>query len=249
MSDNNTNPVQKLVIGGEPLKKSVLTEATKTTEVVESMDESQEVVSSSMEKMESKTEMMEMIEKDDTSEKIIINQEKSAVSKPQMSNNNLIKDEETIKMLKSLNFWAKFQIILGCVSVGFLILIGTVYAFTIILIPVTLFYWALAGLTIWLLITLYKSISKFNELAEVKTQDDFNIKTLEGLNLMKTYYKINGIFTMVSLGLLALVIVGGIILLIVFGSNPAFQKGFSEGLQSTGNPSLISTKDTEFLGN
>jgi hypothetical protein len=67
------------------------------------------------------------------------------------SNDNLIKDEETLKMLKSLSFWGKFQVIIGFISAGFLILAGLIYIIGIITIPITIVYWVAAGISIWLL--------------------------------------------------------------------------------------------------
>ncbi len=258
MSLSNSNPVQKLVIGGEPLKKSVATEAQKVTTVINPAKVSDEQSTVGNDIIEPLTEPVSF-EQDDTLDKnklvqnINLEQESKTekvvevveISKQNIPNNNLIKDEETIKMLKSLAFWSKFHIILGFISAGFLILAGVIYIFLIITIPITIIYWAIAGVSIWLLIKLYKGFGKFEQLAEVQTQDDFNTKTLQGLDYMKSYYKITGILQIASFVFLILMFVVGIVLLIAFGNNPAFQ----DALKNANSQSAISPKNTDFLGN
>lgn len=236
MSLNNSKPVQKLVIGGEPLKKSVLTETQKVTTVITPTRIDEEKIEINNEVIEPLIDTINFSHEESIFEKVTerkIEDEETIVEKklepkdveivePIIPNNNLIKDEETLKMLKSLNFWSKFHIILGFISSGFLILAGLIYVFLIVTIPLSIIYWIIAGITIWLLTFLYKAFGKFNELTEVKTQDEFNVKTLEGLNYMKSYYKITGIFNIVSFVALILLFVLAIVLLFTFGNNPEF---------------------------
>ena len=88
---------------------------------------------------------------------------------------------------------------------------------------------------------MYKGFGKFEQLTDVKTQDDFNVKTLEGLNYLNSYYKITGIFQIISFALGMLLIVVGIVLLIAFGNNPSFQESLKEATdaQKSMNPSML----------
>ena len=254
MSLSNSNPVQKLVIGGEPLKKSVATENQKSTTVInpakiseENIKVTSEALESTINTTESKHEEQVFVEEKIAQVTIEDNNvqsmdvKKTETPKQTIPNNNLIKDEETLKMLKSLAFWSKFHIILGFISAGLLIFAGIIYIFLIITIPITILYWIIAGITIWLLVKLYKGFSKFEQLTDVKTQDDFNVKTLEGLNYLNSYYKITGIFQIISFALGMLLIVVGIVLLIAFGNNPSFQESLKEATdaQKSMNPSML----------
>lgn len=220
MSLENNKPVQKIIIGGERLQKSILVDkeiennSTIISATPNSEDDSFENV---------KIPSSHIIETDEETKKIeIIAQSIENDYQPQETN-NLIKDEETLKMLKSLNFWSKFHIILGFISAGMLFLTGLAYIFLIVTIPISIIYWIIAGISVWLLTYLYRSFNKFNELKTVKTQEDFNNNVLQGLDLMKKYYKITGIFSIISLVFAFVLICGAIFFLVMYSSTPEFQ--------------------------
>jgi hypothetical protein len=220
MSLENNKPVQKIIIGGDRLQKSILVDKEIETDppIISATPNSE---SDSFENV--KIPSSHIIEtEEETKKSETISQSIENDYRPQETN-NLIKDEETLKMLKSLNFWSKFHIILGFISAGMLFLSGLAYLFLIVTIPLSIIYWIIAGVSVWLLTYLYRSFSKFNELRTVKTQEDFNNNVLQGLNLMKSYYKITGIFSIISLILASILIILGIVFLVLYSSNPEFQ--------------------------
>jgi hypothetical protein len=220
MSLENNRPVQKIIIGGEKFQKSFLVE--KETGISPTIiSNTDNLDDTSFEKIKIPSSHIFEIEQESKKIEPIVHGIENDF--PQPKSNNLIRDEETLKMLQSLNFWSKFHIILGFISAGMLFLVGFVYIFLIVTIPLTIIYWIMAGISVWLLMYLYRSFNKFNELKTVKTQDDFNNNVLQGLDLMKSYYKITGIFSIISIVSATVLVIGGIIFLAMYSSSPEFQ--------------------------
>jgi hypothetical protein len=220
MSQENNNPVSKTIIGGGKTQEEVsiqkeIEDTSTTSHIIKDSDENP------FEKTKiPNSYIVEAYEEPKKTEETI---QKNENNNPAKDGDSLIKDEETLKMLRGLNFWSKFHVILGFISAGMLFLVGFAYIFLIVTIPITIIYWIMGGISVWLLTYLYRSFSKFNELTSVKTQEEFNNNVLQGLDLMKMYYKITGIFNIASLVLLVVAIIGGIFFLILFGSSPQFQ--------------------------
>jgi hypothetical protein len=220
MSQENNNPVTKTLIGGGKNQEEVSFEKDVEDNSVKSSTDS-DLDKNLFEK--TKIPNSYIVESDEEPKKTEATIQKTENNNQAKDEDNLIKDEETLKMLRGLNFWSKFHVILGFISAGMLFLVGFAYIFLIVTIPITIIYWIMGGISVWLLTYLYRSFSKFNELTTVKTQEEFNNSVLQGLDSMKMYYKITGIFNIASLVLLVVAIIGGIFFLILFGSSPQFQ--------------------------
>jgi Family of unknown function (DUF5362) len=147
----------------------------------------------------------------------------SAITTNPVNSNNLIKDEPTLDMLKGLSFWTKFYAVIMFIGAGFYVLGGLLFAITIIGIVVSVFYWAIAGLMIWLGTKIWSASESTKMVASATTQDEFNSSSLSVMSNFKTYYKTTGILFIVSL-VLGLLLVIGLIALLATGviSNKEF---------------------------
>lgn len=98
------------------------------------------------------------------------------------------------KRLKSYQGWLKFVAILGYISSGFLILAGLVLVFTIV---IPFIYWAIAGFTIWYSMKIWKAAQNLEDISE----ENYIEQSYQALDSLGVYFKIQGILTIVSIGL------------------------------------------------
>jgi cell division protein FtsX len=218
----NDKPIQRTIIGEEKPQESIVIEKEfkikNDSDIINIVDN---LETNSFENTKIPYSHIVEVTEENSKTEVIAKKLENVV--PPNNYDTLIKDEETLKMLHSLNFWSKFHIIIGFISAGMLFLTGLAYIFLIITIPLSIIYWIIAGISVWLLTYLYRSFNKFNELITVKTQEEFNDNVLQGLDLMKKYYKITGIFTIVSLVFAFVLIFGAIFFLVMYSSAPEFQ--------------------------
>ena len=228
MSENNkTTPVQKLVIGAES------------------------VISTPEVKPEVKTTVTEVIQEVETKVEAGSDQSKDPKQDIPMVTqaiNPLITDVQTLKMIKSLSFWAKLVAIFQFIGAGFMIIGSFIYIFGIITIPLTFFYWILAGFMIWAFVKVWQASNKFMNLALVETQESFNSNTLQGLNSLKTFFKIQGIMIIVEICMAIAIIIGLLLFAFIFAGNPDFQKSLKNPYSLSSASSINKSNIDESLG-
>jgi hypothetical protein len=130
-----------------------------------------------------------------------------------------IKDPGILRVFGSYALWLKIFAIFNFISAGFLILTGIIYVFTIIGIVISVIYWAIAGLQIWLNINLLQGAKNIEALKTCQTQEQYNSLTIENLKCTGLYFKVCCIMTMVGFGL----VVVGLMFLMVIGLTGGFQ--------------------------
>jgi hypothetical protein len=215
MSDNQ--PIQKLVIETVAIKEEVATEIqNKSSQGVNVVEEIVAPLVNESTQETVKEAVNKVIEEKPESNTLPIQDLNNSNTNP-IQSNNLITDVETLKMIKGLNFWAKFMAVWQFIGAGFLIVSGLIYVITIIFIPLSLIYWVIGGLSIWIAFKLLKATNKFNNLSKVSNQEGFNSNVLQGMNELKSYFKIQGILTIVGIALFFL----AILLVIIFGASSA----------------------------
>lgn len=115
-----------------------------------------------------------------------------------------------LKKLVGYQGWLKFIAILSYIGAGFMILAGLVLALTLIGIIVSIFYWGIGALYIWLGMLIWKAAAQL----ETLTKENYEANSSRIIDNLGLYFKINGIVTIavIALGILAIIIgllVGG----------------------------------------